>query len=236
VQIRSPLLGTDLCALSGRTHSTAGPGVRAASRSRLDPRMRNPAALTPGNDSCRRIAAAERSGALLPTLGLVGNCKAEPFTAEDPFDFAQGRLFAKLRTGSEDAEEYILDSRDYRNGLGYMGEGNRARRSGEPRYPRQLPTRQLSDGRPSGSNLRPPRQLVWGSRLLFRNPYVSGQHFSGFSTLSFEQLARGAEKFLGGGLTSGRWTSSDGVGPIGPARRLRRHGSVFGHRWSRSPT
>ena len=58
------------------------------------------------------------------------------------------------------------------------------------------------------------------------NPYVSGQHFSGFSTFSFEQLIRGAERFLCGGLTLGRWTSSDGVGPTGPARRLWRHGSV----------
>jgi hypothetical protein len=68
--------------------------------------------------------------------------------------FHRRESFAKLRTGSEDAEEYILDNpggRDYRNGLGYMGEGNRARRSGEPRYPRQLPTRQLPDGRPLGS-------------------------------------------------------------------------------------
>jgi hypothetical protein len=48
---------------------------------------------------------------------------AEPFTAEDPFDFAQGRLFAKLRTGSEDAGDIswtTLGGRDYRNGLGYM--------------------------------------------------------------------------------------------------------------------
>jgi hypothetical protein len=43
------------------------------------------------------------------------------------------------------------------------------------------------------------------------DPYVSGQHFSGFSTFSFEQLTRGAEKFLCGCLTLGRWTSSDGV-------------------------
>jgi hypothetical protein len=47
----------------------------------------------------------------------------KPCTAEDPFDFAQGRLFAKLRTGSEDAEHisWITSGRrDYRNGLGYM--------------------------------------------------------------------------------------------------------------------
>jgi hypothetical protein len=39
-------------------------------------------------------------------LDLWVIARRNPFTAEDPFDFAQGRLFAKFRTGSEDAEEY----------------------------------------------------------------------------------------------------------------------------------
>jgi hypothetical protein len=146
------------------------------------------AASTPGYDSCRRIAAAARSGALLHTLGLVGNCKAEPFTAEDPFDFAQGRLFAKLRTGSEDAEDISWTTpggRDYRNGLGYMGEANRARRSGEPRYPRHLPTRQLPDGRLFGSNLRPPRQLSPAESASVQKPIRFWPAFLGFFNIFF---------------------------------------------------